>query len=202
MRTCVMLDVDGVLVDGRPSDGQPWTHTLEQDLGISPQTLIGAFFRSHWSQVVTGQRDLLPTLSAVLAQCAPQVRAEDLVTYWFEQDSRIVAPVLSDLRAARLAGVSVYLATNQDHMRAEYLMSEMGLGQDVDGIVYSAAVGHRKPDRAFYQSAEQATGYPPEALLLVDDTPANVEAARDAGWRAEHWTGVERLSQILDRVLA
>jgi hypothetical protein len=31
----LMVDVDGVLVDGRPEDGRHWTTSLEEDLGFS-----------------------------------------------------------------------------------------------------------------------------------------------------------------------
>ncbi len=43
MIKAVMLDVDGVLVDGRPSDGRHWAASLEADLGLSFAVLQDAF---------------------------------------------------------------------------------------------------------------------------------------------------------------
>ena len=40
-------------------------------------------------------------------------------------------------------------------------------------------------------------GEPPETLLLIDDTAENVSAARQAGWRAVHWTAPRRLGDII-----
>ena len=197
--TCLMLDVDGVLIDGRPGDGLNWKTGLAEDLGLEPRDLSEGFFRRVWSDVVTGRRALLPELEAALARMGSSVRAEDLVAYWFDKDSRVVAPVLADLRHLRSAGRPVFLATNQDHLRARYLMQEIGLEREVDGIVYSAQAGHQKPEAEFFAFAEQATGYRPENLLLVDDTEANVLGARRAGWAAVHWTGAECLREIVER---
>ena len=35
----LVLDVDGVVIRGRPDDGTPWYRTLEEDLGIDRAAL-------------------------------------------------------------------------------------------------------------------------------------------------------------------
>jgi len=192
-----LLDVDGVLIDGRPSDGRPWTHSLHQDMGIDPEELVREFFLKDWQSIVLGQRDLLPTLSAVLERFPGNVTARELVSYWFEMDSRVVDDVLSDCSVARDCNMTIYLATNQDHLRARYIMENLGLRDIVDGILYSAKVGARKPDAEFYRSATIAVGTAPDDIVLVDDTPRNIEAARQFGWRGVHWTKGASLGDII-----
>lgn len=109
------------------------------------------------------------------------------VSYWLEKDSRVVAAWLPELARLRTRGVRVHLATNQEHVRAAYLMDTLGLAAHVDGMLYSARLGARKPDVAFFAKAEAASGVPASELLLVDDSPDNVEAARRAGWHAIRW---------------
>jgi putative hydrolase of the HAD superfamily len=82
----------------------------------------------------------------------------------------------------------VYLATNQEHLRAAYLMQKLGLAEHVDGIFYSARLGAKKPDLEFFARVQAAVGLRGEELLLIDDSRQNVEAARQAGWQALHWT--------------
>lgn len=201
MSKCLMLDVDGVLVDGRPDDGLRWDIDLTKDMGVSSKMLVDEFFQREWKDIVIGKKDLLPALSAALNRFAPSVAAEDLVAYWFEMDSRIVETVLSDVRDARQRGVIVYLTTNQEHLRATYLMQTMALRDEVDGIVYSAKAGSRKPQIEFYSYAERDIGRLPHEMLLVDDTLRNVEEARAAGWDAVLWDGTEELSAILQRCI-
>lgn len=193
MAKCLMLDVDGVLVAGRPQDGLPWTQTLETDLGIAPDALVAGFFATEWRAVITGQRDLRPALTAALAEMGVGINVDTLIAYWFGMDAGIVAPVLEDCRALRAQGIPVFLTTNQEHLRAAYLMDDMGLAGDVDGIIYSAQVGATKPDAAFFAQAALVAGYAPHDLILVDDTQANVIGARAAGWAAVQWQTGMRL---------
>lgn len=192
-----MLDVDGVLINGRPADGRPFAAELEADLGIHPARLHEAFFKRHWDAIVTGKAALEERLSTVLAEIAPRVSAEQLIAYWFENDSRIDAEVLATASGLRARGWRVFLATNQEHRRAAYLMDTLGFRPHVDGIVYSAALGCRKPWPAFFEAAETAAGTTAADIVFVDDALANVETASRRGWRALHWTGNRPLSALL-----
>ncbi len=197
----LMMDVDGVLVSGRPSDGRHLFAELEADLGLSPDRLRQTFFTPFWEAIVTGREGLTERLAPVLAEIAPRVSAERLIAYWFENDSRVDQAVLSTVKRYRDRGLPVFLATNQEHLRADYLMQQVGLGAHVDGIIYSAALGHRKPSAEFFERAAAIAAAAPEDIVLVDDTRANVEAARQAGWSALHWTGNSSLDEELARYL-
>ncbi|ACE89281.1 UNVERIFIED_ORG: putative hydrolase of the HAD superfamily [Rhizobium esperanzae] len=184
----LMVDVDGVLIHGRPADGLPHFTFLERDLGLRLDLLQQAFFQTHWSEIIIGREALEPRLSAVLAEIAPHVTAATLIDYWFENDSRLDLNLLEELAALRQSGVALFLATNQEHRRARYLMEEAGLGAHVDGIIYSAALGHRKPSPDFFRLASERAGALPGDIAFIDDMAENIEAARQFGWHAAQWT--------------
>lgn len=196
-RRVLMMDVDGVLVHGRPSDGRHLFAELEADLGVSPDLLREAFFTPYWEAIVTGREALTERLAPILGEIAPNVTADQLIAYWFENDSRLNQDALATIGELRDRGVPVFLATNQEHLRANYLMQTLGLGAHVDGIVYSAALGHRKPAAEFFDGAALHVGAEPNQLVLVDDTLANVEGARQRGWNAIHFVGDAVLSELL-----
>ena len=200
MRT-VMMDVDGVLVCGRPQDGAHLFTDLEKDLGISLKALQAGFFAPRWQAIVTGKRALESELAEALAEIAPDVAPDTLIDYWFRNDSRIEQPVLDAIDDVRRQGVRVFLATNQEHRRADYLMTTLGLGAHVDGIAYSAAIGSRKPDPVFFSAAAALAGSRPEETVLVDDLEENVSAAHEAGWLAVHWKPGMSMSARLASVL-
>jgi putative hydrolase of the HAD superfamily len=195
----LMLDVDGVLINGRPSDGRQWGASLDADLGLSFDLLQDAFFKRHWEQIVTGRADLRDCLAGILAKIAPALTADQVVAYWFRQDARLNEALLRDLATLRLGGLRAYLATNQEHERTRYLMNTLGLAAHVDGCHYSAADGHRKPRPAFFHAVALRVGLRPEELLLIDDANENVRAALETGWHAVPWTGRERLRDIVAR---
>lgn len=195
-----MVDVDGVLVHGRPDDGQPWASSLHADLGVSPADLQREFFAPYWDAIVTGRLNLHEQLGPVLARIAPAVSTEAFTAYWFQNDARLDTQLLNELDEQRRAGIKVYLATNQEHLRASFLVEQLGLSQYCDGIYYSAALGCKKPDAGFYEKITDSSGLAPDQLLLLDDTPANVLAARALGWMALEWTKDSRLATALAKV--
>jgi hypothetical protein len=102
--------------------------------------------------------------------------------------SRLDLPLLKELASICSAGIQVFLATNQEHMRAAHLMQNLGLAKYVDGIHYSAQLGLNKPSRDFFTRISSHTGFVAAELLLIDDTLDNVNAAAEAGWKIVHWT--------------
>ncbi|MEO4041315.1 HAD-IA family hydrolase [Hoeflea sp. CAU 1731] len=193
-----MLDVDGVIVNGRPEDGLSWAIDIKNDLGVDPVGLQKAFFEPHWPDIVIGRKNLLDVLSACLPALAPSISPQEFIDYWFEKDSKLDVSMLADCDALRANGATILLASNQEHLRAKYLMDRLGLGKHVDGIIYSAQIGARKPDRAFFNAAVKRCSRSLQDMVLVDDTIANVEAARAAGWHAAHWESGSSLSRLVE----
>ena len=183
-----MVDVDGVLVDGRPEDGRHWTTSLEEDFGFTRDAIQERFFTPYWEDIVLGRAGLMEPLTTALQEIAPHVSAAQFVSYWFAKDSRLVETFLPEFAFARSQGQRVYLATNQEHLRAAYLMETLGLAKHVDGIFYSARLGVMKPDPAFFTKVQAAVGLRGEELLLIDDRRENTEAALKAGWQTLDWT--------------
>ena len=193
----LMVDVDGVLVHGRPGDGLHLFTYLERDLGLSRELIQKEFFQTHWGNIVIGREDLEPQLAGVLAKIAPGLSAATLIDYWFENDSRLDQTLLTDLAALRATGIPMFLATNQEHRRAAYLMENLGLSSYFDGIFYSAMLGYQKPASEFFRLATERVGIDPSEIAFIDDYPANIEAARQFGWKAMHWAPGSRLEDAL-----
>lgn len=190
----LMIDVDGVVIVPQPGG---WAANLELDLGLSGEALQKHFFRPHWDDVVLGRAGLHERLGAVLAEHAPHLTSRTLADYWFAKDAQLNAALLADLAALRTDGVELHLATIQEHERAAYLWDTLGFRERFDAMHYAADLGCKKTDPAFYAAVEARTGFKGPEVMLIDDTPANVDAARAAGWQAAVWTGRETLTALL-----
>lgn len=198
----LMVDVDGVLVTGRPEDGRHWASSVDADLGLELVDLQAGFFALHWESIITGKYGLTETLDVVLPKIAPHLTSRDLIDYWFAKDARLNEALLSQLDRLRGSGVRVFLASNQEHLRARYLIETLGLGERCDGIFYSAALGYRKPDRRFFKKAAALAGASPGEIVLLDDLIENVLAAHESGWRAVHWQPDSVLFRELEKLQA
>lgn len=192
----LMVDVDGVLVHGRPTDGLPLFTYLERDLGLRLDLLQQELFRTHWGDII-GREALEPKLAGVLAKIAPHLSAETLIDYWFENDSRLDLKLLEELATLRQSGITLLLATNQEHRRARHLMEQIGLNAHFDDIIYSAALGHSKPSPDFFRLATERVGVPPGEIAFIDDMAVIIEAARQFGWNAARWTAGATLGGAL-----
>ena len=73
-----------------------------------------------------------------------------------------------------------------------------------DAIVDSSEVGTIKPEPKIYELAAQRAGCPPEEILLIDDSRANLMAAEKAGWHvlwfddARPGEAVARVREVLE----
>ncbi|MFI5029609.1 MAG: HAD family hydrolase [Reyranellales bacterium] len=178
----LVLDIDGVVSLPRP----PWHAALKQDIGLDYEELVRDFFRKDWGEVVRGRLDLYVALHEYFETKGLADRLEEFVAYWFEKDAVIDRELLAIADSwRRRTGGRVFAASNQEHHRVAYLRDRAGLGAHFDEIIYSAALGVCKPDRVFYTNAQARMGVSAaQAILFVDDSAANVDGARMAGWRA------------------
>jgi len=67
------------------------------------------------------------------------------------------------------------------------------------GVTVSGEVQLIKPDPAIYEHHTRTFALTPSATLFIDDSPANVDAARVHGWHAEIFSDVEQLKGDLTR---
>ena len=65
------------------------------------------------------------------------------------------------------------------------------------GVTVSGDIRMLKPDREIYDHHVASFDLDPAATLFIDDSPANVEGAKAAGWQAVHFTDAPKLADDL-----
>lgn len=195
----LVLDIDGVVSLAQPGGPQPWNAHLQRDWGFGADEMVRDFFRKDWLEVVRGRLDLYVALHEYFESKGLADRLEEFVAYWFEKDAAIDRELLALADAWRQrTGGRVFAASNQEHHRAAYLRDQQGLGAHFDEIIYSAALGVCKPDRVFFTNAQARMGVTvAQSILFVDDSAANVDGARMAGWRAMLYRDRDSLGRAL-----
>jgi putative hydrolase of the HAD superfamily len=187
----ILCDLDGVLRRWPPMTDLELAH------GVPEGALAAAAFAPH---------RLLPAITGLCtdddwrAAVADDLRvhtdhAEALVAAWSAGAGAVDDEVAEVLADARQHG-PVVLVTNAT-TRLESDVDTLGLARHVDAIVNSARIGAAKPEPAIYLAAAVAAGVPPERCLFVDDSAANVAAARALGMAGHHFTGVRGLRALV-----
>jgi 2-haloacid dehalogenase len=103
------------------------------------------------------------------------------------------------LRALLKRGHDVTLLTNFASDTFRETQARFPFLGETRGVTVSGDVKLVKPDPAIFMHHTKAFGLEPEATLFFDDSAANVEGARAAGWHAEIFTSAEKMCEDLAR---
>ncbi|MEQ1770768.1 MAG: HAD family hydrolase [Devosia sp.] len=189
MTRAVFFDVDGVLIQGyhaRPEKQVRWDERLLADLGVDPERFRHEFIHDIFvKQVLVGRMPLIEALDRVLPSLgyrgSPLVFAE----YWLSHDSVVNQPLLDAIRSLKAkADIKLYIATNQDHMRAQWLWMNLRFGEVFDDMFHSARVGFTKPNAPYFHWVMNRIGAQSEPPLFFDDREEIIAGARSHGWEA------------------
>lgn len=188
----IAWDFDGVLnrniIDGR----FVWADNLQNDFGISLHDLQKGIFDDTFPDVISGKVDLKAHVQRWLEASNHELSVEALLDYWFRKDD-LKDPFTCELLDRLTAeGLQQVIATNNEHHRANYIEHVSGFGDRVSQVFSSGRIGHAKPETAFFEHVSDTLDLAPQELLLIDDSAANVAAAKAIGWHAYHFTDASR----------
>ena len=199
MRT-VLFDVDGVLINGytaNPARLVRWDKTMREDMGVDPDEFKKEFiFDIFVKKVIVGQMSLLEALDRTLPRLGYRGPSMAFAGYWLSKDSNINEPLLEVVRKLKERGdIRLYIATNQEHMRAQWLWQQLKFGEVFEDIFHSARVGHTKPHKPYYEWVSNRIGPQDEPPLFFDDSEAVIKGAREHGWEAVQYDALEHVTE-------
>lgn len=189
----VLFDLGGVLVRWDPYG--PYEGRL-------PREEVDAFFRAvdfpafnHLQDAGRTWAQAREWLAAALPEHLP---ALDLYVEGFARSLRGTVPGSAELvDELRSLGVRVLGLTNWSAELFHHGVEAAPAIGRLEDVLVSGEVGLAKPDPAIFRLAIERFGLDPARTLFTDDSPANVEAARGCGLRAEVFTSAAALRAAL-----
>lgn len=104
------------------------------------------------------------------------------------------------IKALKAAGYKVLYLSNFSKQALEGCPDAMAFLEETDGGILSYRDHVVKPDPAIYHLLEERYNLTPEKTVFIDDTPVNIEAARNLGWKGiiykDYKQTVEELSEM------
>jgi putative hydrolase of the HAD superfamily len=151
------------------------------DWGLFDQGLIDApeLARRHSARLGCTEQEVL----ALVEAAADELQAQP--------------EVLELLRALKAAGHRLSYLSNMPAPLAARLKARNPLDDWFESGVFSSHVQVCKPDPRIFSLAAAHYQTEPANCLLIDDHPANVQAARQAAWQAELFTDAASLAVSL-----
>jgi putative hydrolase of the HAD superfamily len=190
MITCLVFDFGNVVAF---FDHRLTTNRLAPYAGISADAIHGFLFGSPLEKDFdAGRISTTAFLSQVRQTCRLECSDEFIVSAWADifWPNRDVIALLPKLAARyRLILAS---NTNELHTRQFVQQFESEL-QPFHARVFSHDVGARKPDRSYFEQCSRRAPCKPDECLFIDDLEVNVAGAREYGWNAFAYRGIDDL---------
>jgi putative hydrolase of the HAD superfamily len=194
-------EVDGLIIDldGVIRHWDPAHHTAaEERLGLPPGTLEAvALEDDRLARVTDGRLSFEDWCDEVGAEVAAAHGADPaaVAEVWATATWRIDLVVVDMLEAVRELVPVALLSNASSNLTVD--LERSGIADVFDAVVGSADLGAAKPAAHAFHAAADRIGVPLERCLFIDDSLSHVEAARALGMRAEQFTGVDELRDLL-----
>lgn len=155
--------------------------------GLSPKELMQITYE-NWAETALGKLDD----GVFWGQIAKKLNIQseelmDLVIETFPVDKKMV-----DIIEKTKVNHTTVLFSNQIKSWLEKVIEDNKLRNIFNYLVNSYNVGYRKPDREIFLEALKITDSKPEETLFVDDSPENIEAAKQMGINAIQFDNFEQ----------
>ncbi|MCQ2437548.1 MAG: HAD family phosphatase [Clostridia bacterium] len=119
-------------------------------------------------------------------------RLKEQTKLFFKDWVRFMPPIVGTwalMARLKAMGYGVYILSNASTYFKDCVHQLFPITHIVDDEIYSAFIRMIKPDRCIFDYACQKFGIKAEESLFVDDTKANIDAAKAAGWDGYHYDG-------------
>lgn len=184
----VLFDVDGVLLDSIPAYERAW-RCWAADHGLDVDALrAGATGRRPADIVRRALPAQDPQWEEALGRFEEHLRRE--------QADVSLMPGAADMLERLPKGCWALVSSASRHI-AEAALARLGV-EIPDGSVFAGDVERGKPDPSCYALGATWLGVSPQHVLVVEDAPAGVAAARAAGMRVVAITTTHRAADLAE----
>ncbi len=187
----VVFDFGGVLFRWHPPSflARVWPDRVP-DLEAG-KAVAAQFFENYggdWGAFDQGLIDEDTVVSRIAARTGWPLSDVCQVVDAVPEELQLQAGTVALIDDLKRAGHRLFFLSNMPEPLADHLEQLHPLAAWFENGVFSGRVKQSKPGAQVFELAAARFGVPAETLLLLDDHPANVEAAKACGWQAELFT--------------
>lgn len=189
----IVFDFGGVLIDWSPVYLYRQVFETEEEMNYFLEHVC----RYDWNLLQDAGRPLDEGIR-LLQEKHPEY-AEEIAMYYgrweemlggtYEENTKLIKPLKEKYK--------VYGLTNWSAETIHLAKKRYDFFHDLDGIVVSGEEKLVKPDRRLYEILLERYSLRAGESLFIDDNAANIETARELGFRVIHFTNEINLEQWL-----
>lgn len=192
----VIFDIDGTLVASNEAHARSWVETLSEAGYEIPYEVI-------WPMIGMGGDKVLPSATGIAADSIPgkklSSRRWEIFHDRYLADLRPTPGARALVERIALDGLKTIVATSASGNELQTLLEAAGVADLMDATTSASDAKDSKPDPDIVQAAVKKSGLKPDELIMLGDTPYDVQAAIGAhvnlvgllsgGWTKEELSG-------------
>lgn len=186
----VLFDMDGTLVDSNEAHAQAWVLAFREagfDVSFQRVRDMVGMGGDKIAPIITGFDSGSDEAKAIGERCGMIFREQYLPRIQPFPDVRAL------FERMRNDGLSLFIATSAKPEDLKPLLRIANVTDLLSGEASKKDAEHSKPDPDIIDAAIRKSGLPPDSLVMIGDTPYDIESASRAGvrciaFRSGGWT--------------
>lgn len=199
MTKTIIFDLGGVLIDWNPR----YLYRKLLDSEAEVEDFLTRICTHDWNEQQDAGRSFAEGV-ALLSEKHPEQR--HLIEAYFERWSEMLGGALEEtvevLDGLRARDVRLFALTNFSAETFPTARQHFEFLSWFEGILVSGEEGMKKPDHRIFRLLAERFDLELEGAAFIDDVPKNVEAARQLGVHAIHFTSASKLQEEIEQFLA
>ena len=190
----ILFDLGGVLIDWNPR--YVYRPLFADEAGM--ERFLTVVCSAEWNRGIDAGR---PFAEAVRERQREVPEYAEYIGFWHSRWLGMlqgeIPGTVAVLRELKALGLPLYALTNWSAETFPLARERFAFLNWFTRIVVSGEVGVAKPDRAIFDLTIRLCGLVPARTIFIDDSPANIEVAREFGFDPILFTGAEALRKDL-----
>lgn len=192
-----LFDVDGVLI----IPPRLFSEQYCEHYNVDPVTQGQFYATKEFKDASTGKYDLIDAIRLHNDKWQWDGDPEELMKMWFDSESSPNDELLGVIDDLRKGQTGVYLATQQEKYRKQYLMEQV-FDDKFDGIFCTCDIGYGKHEEYYWAAVlkQLMSIYPdvkPEQIVYFDDRQSLVDMAAVFGIDAHLYNDAAEVRRIV-----
>lgn len=180
MKTTVIFDMDGVIVDTEPVHHYAY-HQHFKDLNIEvPAELYASFTGNSTKNIYQKLKDRFG-IEEEVEKLVDIKRNLFNGAFDAKEDLFLLDGVEDLIKDLHRNGMQLILASSSAKVTIDRIFKRFGLNQYFSHIVSGEDFPNSKPDPAIFNEAARLSGHPKENCIVIEDSTNGIKAAKAAG---------------------
>ena len=196
---CLLFDADGVVINSEMFSVQ---YLKQHDVSYDDML---PFFKGEFQNCIIGKADLIELVKPWLPKWKWTGTVDEFLQFWFKAEHNIDERMINTIKKLRKKGIKCYLATNQEKYRTQYMKDYMGFEELFDHVFSSADIGHKKPEKEFYEfilnEIKNEHKIYPHEILFFDDSKGHVDSAKKLDIDAHFYENFDEFEKLINPLL-